>query len=463
MNDKRITVMKEGTENHSGRYVLYWMQQSQRVQYNHALACAIESSHAMGCPLVVVFVLTDGYPDANLRHYRFMLEGIRETAIELERLGIPFAVRIGVPEEIIADLAKEARLLVMDEGYLKTQRQWRRTIITRLDETPGLAVHAVDTDLIVPVRVASDKTEYGAYTLRPKIRKLYQSFRDFKRLPKYHGGNFPIGSSHDPKDTEGLLQKITIDRAIKESPIYRGGYLEARRLLEDFINHKANDYERSNDPALELTSKMSMYLHFGQISALEILERMFKAQSEGLIDEGLSFDGYIEQLLVRRELAFNFVWYHEGYDTFESMTHPWAYETMDDHLEDFRPYLYERESLEQAKTHDPYWNAAMDEMRLTGYMHNYMRMYWAKKVIEWSLTYKEAFERIIWLNNTYFIDGRDPNSYTGVAWCFGRHDRPWTERQIFGKLRYMNDKGLERKFDIDAYVRRIEGLKAMHG
>ncbi|HCZ23721.1 MAG TPA: deoxyribodipyrimidine photolyase, partial [Acholeplasmataceae bacterium] len=186
----------------------------------------------------------------------------------------------------------------------------------------------------------------------------------------------------------------------------------------------------------------------------ELLDRLFLAQAQGQI-KGESFDQYVEQLLVRRELAFNYVTYQKGYDQFESMTEPWAYQTMTSHEHDFRPYLYTKEDYISFKTHDPYFNAAMKEMVLTGYMHNYMRMYWAKKIIEWSPNYVYAYEMIKSLNNTYFIDGRDANSYAGIAWCFGKHDRAWTERDIFGKLRYMNAGGLERKFDIQSYVSRM--------
>jgi deoxyribodipyrimidine photo-lyase len=203
---------------------------------------------------------------------------------------------------------------------------------------------------------------------------------------------------------------------------------------------------------------MSLYLHFGQISPLEILERLFLAQEHGQI-EGESFDQYIEQLLVRRELALNYVTYQKGYDQFETMTEPWAYMTMKEHELDKRDYLYTLEQLENAKTHDNYFNAAMKEMFYTGYMHNYMRMYWAKKIIEWMPSYKLAYDTIVYLNNKYFIDGRDANSYASIAWCFGKHDRAWNERHIFGKLRYMNDKGLERKFNINNYVELINKIE----
>jgi deoxyribodipyrimidine photo-lyase len=309
------------------------------------------------------------------------------------------------------------------------------------------------------VRVASDKAEYGAYTIRPKIKKLYQSFRDFEKLEvlKYPKA-LPFKSDDDLSDIDRLISTLNIDHSVKKSPYFKGGYQEASHMFYDFIASHLDFYQDSNDPSKGHTSKLSMYLHFGQISALEILERLFKHAEMHHID-GESLDQFIEQLLIRRELAFNYVVYHKGYDQFETMTEPWAYLTMEQHEIDERPYLYDLETLEKGETHDAYFNAAMHEMVLTGYMHNYMRMYWAKKIIEWTQTFEKAYQTIIYLNNKYFIDGRDPNSYTGVAWCFGKHDRPWTEREVFGKLRYMNDKGLERKFDIKRYVDRIESLR----
>ncbi|TVP85474.1 MAG: deoxyribodipyrimidine photolyase [Acholeplasmataceae bacterium] len=459
MNPRRLTTLKQNQTDKTGAYVLYWMQQAQRVHVNHALSHAIETANQKALPLLVVFGLTPSYPDANLRHYRFMLEGLAETKSLLGKLGITFILKLDSPDQAVMPLLAEADTLVMDAGYLKVPRQWRETVLGHAHKHhPHLQIDKVDTDLIVPVDVASDKAEYGAYTLRPKLKKLYPAFRDFVRLPDYEGITLKnIASDDDLLDIDALLERLPIDKTVSASPLYHGGYLEASRLMDLFIREKADHYHESNDPSTAYTSKLSMYLHFGQIAALELLERMFMALEQGHIN-GQGFDAFIEQLLVRRELAFNYVTYQKGYDVFETMTEPWAYHSMKAHENDFRPHLYDMEALAQSKTHDPYFNAAMTEMRITGYMHNYMRMYWAKKIIEWSLTHKDAYQSIITLNNKYFIDGRDPNSYAGVAWCFGKHDRPWTERPIFGKLRYMNDKGLERKFNIQAYVDRINTL-----
>lgn len=456
MNKQRINQLKPGF-NDQGQYVLYWMQQSQRVHYNHALLQAIELANTHDLPVVVFFGLTDNYPDANERHYQFMLEGLVEVKRILEHFGLTFVFKLESPEKGILQYLKEASYLVMDYGYLTHQKIWRKEVLDFCNnQSLSLGIDLVDSDLIVPVRFASSKAEYGAYTLRPKITKVFRDFRDFKRLPEVlNQTRIKLSSDNDLSDISLLVQHMTIDHSVKASPLYRGGYREASHLFSSFLLEKADQYNQSNDPSKHLTSKMSMYLHFGQISSLELLDRLFLAQSLGQVS-GESFDQYVEQLLVRRELAFNYVTYHKGYDQYETMTEEWAYQTMNAHENDKRPYLYTMDELTEFKTHDPYFNAAMIEMVKTGYMHNYMRMYWAKKIIEWSPSYKLAFETIKTLNNQYFMDGRDPNSYAGIAWCFGKHDRAWTERTIFGKLRYMNDKGLERKFDIQSYVTQMK-------
>jgi deoxyribodipyrimidine photo-lyase len=457
MNKLRIHTLK--SREHQGDYVLYWMQQSQRVHYNHALCHAIEHANQLDQPLVVFFGLTPSYPDANERHYHFMLEGLKEVKGILEHFGVNFVFKLESPNKGILPFLEHASLLVMDYGYLTFQKIWRKEVWDyAVEKGYSLGIDLVDTDLIVPVRVTSNKAEYGAYTLRPKIKKLYQNFRDFTHLPVLKNKqNLSFYSDDQLKHIDTLVESLPIDHSVKKSPIYRGGYIEANHLFIDFLQRKLNAYKDSNDPSLDLTSKLSMYLHFGQISPLEILDKLMLASSQGHVD-GESLDAFIEQLLVRRELAFNYVTYHKGYDVFETMTESWAYQTMEDHKDDFHPYVYSRDELEHAQTHDPYYNAAMMEMSHTGYMHNYMRMYWAKKIIEWTPSFKIAYDTIKYLNNKYFIDGRDANSYTGIAWCFGKHDRPWTEREIFGKLRYMNAKGLERKFDIASYVNRMDTI-----
>ncbi|MGC9362125.1 MAG: deoxyribodipyrimidine photo-lyase, partial [Candidatus Syntrophosphaera sp.] len=220
----------------------------------------------------------------------------------------------------------------------------------------------------------------------------------------------------------------------------------------------------------DIQSGLSPYLHFGQISALEVALRVMEYaeipafEAANLIRDKSDLDplqagvaSFLEELIVRRELSCNFCYYNEDYDNYNSIP-LWARKTLNDHLGDARPYDYSLEELETARTDDPFWNAAQQEMLRTGKMHNYLRMYWGKKLIEWIPEPETAFGLMLYLNNKYLLDGRDPNSYAGVAWCFGKHDRPWQERDIFGKVRYMNANGLKRKFDMQGYLEKVRGL-----
>lgn len=459
MNPNRINTIKIGIDNNNNenQYVLYWMQQSQRVNYNHALLHAIRIANAKEMSLVVFYGLSSSYPDANLRHYQFMLEGLQEVKKTLETMNINFIFKLDSPEKAILPLLERANTLVIDYGYLFIQKKWRQFVWDYANKHfHHLSIDVVDSDVIVPVDIASSKAEYGAYTLRPKLHKLYQEYRDFEGLIELnHSEKIDIESDDDLSDINKLISYLPLDKSVSPSLIYKGGYFEAKKRLLFFLDNHINNYPQSNDPGEDYTSKLSIYLHFGQISSLEILELLIeKYHSHEITQE--AYLSFFEQLLVRRELAFNYVTYQRRYFQFDSMTEPWAYQTMNDHQYDVRTYLYTIDDYIHFKTHDKYFNAAMKEMVYTGYMHNYMRMYWAKKIIEWSKTYKEAYDNILFLNNKYFIDGRDANSYAGIAWCFGKHDRAWTERPIFGKLRYMNFQGLERKFNMDNYLQRIE-------
>ena len=312
----------------------------------------------------------------------------------------------------------------------------------------------VESDVVVPVETVSNKEEYSAATIRPKIHKLLSDYmRPMRhRRPKKSSLELDL-ESVDIRDTEGLLEKIRSDADIDVvAGRYRGGTSEAKRRLRNFIRAKLDHFEElRNDPSEDSLSNMSPYLHFGQISPLFVALEVEKAGGPGR-------DAYLEELLVRRELSMNFVFYNPLYDTYEGLPE-WCNRTLALHSRDDREYVYTERELERAHTHDPYWNAAQEEMLLTGKMHGYMRMYWGKKILEWSKTPRQAYSTALRLNNRHELDGRDPNGFAGVAWCFGKHDRPWKERPIFGNIRYMNARGLERKFDIGAYVNRIERFK----
>ena len=436
-----------------GRYVLYWMQASVRAVDNPALLYAIQKADELAVPVLVVFGLTGRYPDANLRHFTFLIEGLRDVEQELKNLGIQLVVFEAPPDEAALRLAGEAVLLVTDRGYLVHQRCWRATVADRA----ACPVRQVEGDLVVPIEEASGKSEWTAATLRRKIHRIWDQFLVFggpSKAPRKDSMGIRISGAIRP-DHE-LAGRLDVDRSVQPVSQFKGGSGQALSLLERFSKDSLKHYHSlRNDPGQEHQSHMSPYLHFGQISPLTIALKI-KA-TRGVPSEAK--DAFLEELIVRRELAFNFVYYEEQYDGFASLPE-WAKATLHAHRKDKRPYLFSREQLDSAATHDPYWNAAMEEMRLTGKMHGYMRMYWGKKILEWSESPEQAFDTALHLNNRYFLDGRDPNSYAGIAWCFGKHDRPWAERPIFGKVRYMVDTGLRRKFDMDSYLRRINTLMA---
>ncbi len=433
----------------SGRYVLYWMQASQRARCNHALEVAIAEAGRLGVPTVVAFGLTGQYPEAQPRHYRFMLQGLAETAQDLRERGVAFCLRLGEPPEVALELAAEARLVVMDAGYLRHQRAWR-TKVTRGAPCPVLEV---ESDVVIPARVASDKEEYAARTLRPKIHRLLGAhLRSLEPSPVHvFAGDMGV-ATEDASDVEGLLSALNLTGDVDTTPhCLVGGTSQAVERLEGFVTRRLPHYhDRRSDPAEEWTSGLSPYLHFGQIAPLEVALAAQEAGGQGAED-------LLEELIVRRELSINFVLHNPAYDRYECLPE-WARATLGKHSEDIRDPIYTAEELEQAATADPYWNAAQREIRLTGAMHNYMRMYWGKKILEWTRTPEEAFAITLALNNRYCLDGRDPNSYAGVAWCYGKHDRPWQERAVFGTVRSMTRGGLDRKFNMAAYTERVEAL-----
>ena len=428
-----------------GEYVLYWMQGSQRAEYNHALEYAILKANELRQPTIVFFGITDHFPEGNERHYTFMLEGLREVKGSLKKRGIQMVILHKSPELGAIQLAKGASLAVVDRGYLKIQKQWRSYAATKMN----CPLIQVETDVIVPVEETSPKEEYAAATIRPKIHKKVSHFLvPLKQSVPAVQSLSPDFDSFDISDVDKAISKLHIDRNVQKVSSFQGGTKEARNHLEVFLEGKLVQFpELRNDPTLDYLSHMSPYLHFGQISPLFIALKALETKSPGT-------EAFLEELLVRRELSMNFVFYNEKYDSFEAVPE-WAKKTLEAHKKDKRQYTYTLEELESAKTHDPYWNAAQKEMVIKGKMHGYMRMYWGKKIIEWSKTPGGAFQNALYLNNKYELDGRDPNGFTGVAWCLGKHDRPWGERPIFGNVRYMNDKGLRRKFDADGYVKMM--------
>ncbi|MBI1198381.1 MAG: deoxyribodipyrimidine photolyase [Phenylobacterium sp.] len=444
------TLVEAPVRPEGARYVLYWMQQSQRGGFNPALEYAVEQANALGLPVLVAFGLA-AFPEANARHYGFMLRGLAEVERALAERGIGFAIRKQPPHALVRELAAEAALVVCDRGYLRIQRAWR----ARLAEDLGRRLVQVEGDVVVPVEAASGKHEYAARTLRPKVQRLWDdSLHDLPETPVRHAWTAPpVDGAIDLGDVGAVLRDLKIDQEVGEVRRFEPGEAAARRRLARFVEDALGRYEAERGrPEAGVASHMSPYLHFGQISPVEIALAVRRSgQRTGVAT-------YLEELIVRRELAMNHALFEPRYDEYGALP-DWARRTLADHAGDERPHFYDRAQFEAGETHDPYWNAAMREMRDTGYMHNHMRMYWGKKILHWSRTPEEAFETTLALNNRWFLDGRDPNSFTNVGWLFGLHDRPWGPQPVFGTVRSMGQNTF-RKFDAEAYVAQVAALSA---
>jgi deoxyribodipyrimidine photo-lyase len=448
----RVKALNDGKFNENGKFVIYWMSQSHRANFNHSLEFAIELSNAYRKPLLVYFPITDRYKYSNARYYKFMLDGILEAKKSIEERGIKFVIeKVDDIKRRVVEISRDAFALITDKAYLKFYRRLNRYVADKLD----ILVYEVESDVCVPVEIVSDRLEPYAFGFRKKIYSIMDAFIvELKpREVKIKSVSLDVGIGElTLKDSLEILDILNIDKSVSLSP-FVGGYSQARKYLEEFIERKLHKYKdfRSH-PELDYQSNLSPYLHFGQISPIEVVLEVLSKYGK---DENV--DSFFNELIVWRELARNFCYYNPNYNHYEGIP-DWAKETLEEHKKDRREYIYTLEELENAKTHDEYWNSAQLELLKTGKMHNYMRMYWCKKIIEWTDDPKQAFDIACYLNDKYELDGRDPNGYAGISWCFGTHDRPWKERKIFGKVRYMSASGLEAKFDIKKYVEKVKGL-----
>ncbi len=448
VNDKRTKVIRHGREITGP--VIYAMSRDQRVNDNWALLYARQLAVERKQPLIVACPIAADYPDAPGRQLDFMISGLREVAVRLFRLRIPFVASQQPAAHALHSLIESigAGALVCDFNPLKESRSWK----TRLAEITQLPIYEVDAHNIVPCREGSNKQEYAAYTIRSKIHKKLNEYLD--DIPTLKKHPFPLASS-DFSEEWSTIDEIISDRAIDNTGApYKPGEAAAQKQLRLFLSKKLIGYNTlRNNPAVAGQSDLSPYLHFGQLSAQRAA---FEAQKYDT--DIASQEAFLEELIVRRELADNFCFYNDSYDSITGFPQ-WAQKTLNEHRRDLRLRLYDRDELENAVTHDELWNAAQIEMVITGKMHGYMRMYWAKKILEWSPSPRDALSHAIYLNNKYELDGHDPNGYAGIAWSIGGvHDRAWSEREIFGKIRYMSYTGCRRKFPVDDYVNRIAAL-----
>jgi len=445
MIKKRVRKLNESAIRKEGP-VVYWMSRDQRVGYNWALLVAQELAHTYIKPHCVVFCLVPEFLGATIRQYRFMIEGLKEVEQELHERNIPFYLVTGRPEEEIPRFAKEIRasVLVSDFDPLRIKRKWKDEV---LKETK-VPFYEVDAHNIVPCWVASPKQEFAAYTIRGKIRKLLPGFlTGFPRL-KIQTEAVEIPGN----DWERVEKSLKVDFSVPELGWILPGEKQALKRLKNFIENKLSRYpDDRNDPTKEAVSDLSPYLHFGQLSTQRVALEVRKSGIKGRED-------FLEELIIRRELSDNFCFYNPHYDHFNGFP-DWAKKTLDEHRKDPREYLYTLKQFESGQTHDELWNAAQMEMVKRGKMHGYMRMYWAKKILEWTKTPEEAQKVAILLNDKYELDGRDPNGYVGIAWSIGGvHDRAWGQRPVFGKIRYMSYNGCKSKFNVAKYIEEVNKL-----
>jgi deoxyribodipyrimidine photo-lyase len=374
---------------------------------------------------------------------------VPDTALALSHAGIGYCFylrkRRSDPNDVLYRLAAQAALVVTDDYPTFVAAGHNASVRSKLD----VRFRLVDSSCVVPMRRFS-KREWAAYTIRPKILKLLPEYLCPVRLPEVAvRWSNPVPRWHTTIAYDRIASMVAeceIDHSVPPSTAFTGGYEAACARLDHFVRHGLGRYAKAkNEPAAHATSNLSPYLHFGHISPLEVALAGRKSTE------------FLEELIVRRELAFNFA-LHGPFDTLDGLPE-WARQTMSEHAADKRDPVFTREQLERAETYDDIWNATQKELLLRGKIHGYYRMYWGKKIIEWSRTYAEAFDTMVYLHDRYALDGRDPNTYTNILWCFGLHDRPWFERPIFGKMRYMSYDGMRRKTDSAAYIREIEHLE----
>ena len=456
IEEERLRHRREGKPA-GGDVVVYWMQQAQRAHANDALEYAIQRANELDLPLAVVFCVTSAYPDASSRHYAFMLQGLKEVESALHRRSIAFTAFAADAPTVLAALDHRLALLVTDRGYLPVQETWRREV----ENAISCPVVEVETDVVVPIDVASDHLEIGARTLRPKIMEQIDRFvveRSTTALRNKSAGesgpSVALGrtggapATVDLSDPLAAVRRLEIDDHPGPVEVWTGGTAGARARLRRFCDDVLPDYSerRRRFDRDHSSAKLSPFLHFGQISPVEIVrEARSSAAPEAEID------AFVEEVVVRRELAINFVVNEPKHDTFAGLP-DWARSTLDAHRDDERPARFTAAELESGETDDIVWNTIMKVIRNEGWVHNQLRMYWGKQLLRWTNTPEHAHRTLLDLNNRYFLDGRDPNSFANVAWCFGRHDQGFQERDVIGKIRPFTDQALRRKGDLDAWV-----------
>lgn len=483
--DSRVRRLNALAENSDGRYVLYWMTSQRRTSHNFALQRAVDWGVRLGRGLLVLEALRCDYEWASDRFHRFVIDGMEDNLVALrERAGVtyyPFVEReAGAGRGLLEALAEHAAVVVADDYPTFFLPRMLDAGARRLNTR----VEAVDSFGLLPMREA-DRAYPTAYAFRRYLQKCLPAHLrrvpeadPVARLASFAAPAVPgsvvrrwapadLELAHGDFDISGLPVDHTVDATTT-----RGGSREAVSRLDRFLAHDVDRYaEQRNHPDSDASSRLSPYLHFGHISTHSVFERLAEREAwDARIEDrpangkragwwGMSepAEAFLDQLVTWRELGFNMAANNADHGEYESLP-DWARRTLEEHAGDPRPYVYRPEQFESGSTHDPIWNAAQRQLRHEGRIHNYLRMLWGKKILEWTQTPRDAARIMIELNNRYALDGRDPNSYSGIYWCLGRYDRPWgPERAVFGKIRYMTSASTARKLRLKEYLERHSG------
>jgi deoxyribodipyrimidine photo-lyase len=452
LKDARVTVRRDGAPDPKGKCVVYWMQRAQRGVDNHAVDLAVKISNLLGLPLVAYFAGIANFPHANLRHYVFLNQGLPDIEADLATRNVSFVMRRAPHdshERLLADVG--AAFLVGDENPTREPERWRSELASLI----RIPFWTVDADVVVPSKLIG-KAQYGAYTIRPRLYRLLPDYlHKYENLKAEHEWKRPLGFQADSVHEDMTRNWKGLDRSVGAVDAWKGGTHAGLKRLQLFTGKLLARYDSErNHPETDGTSCLSPYLHFGNVGPMTIALAV-DAAAKANPQLRAARDSYFNELIVWRELAINFVRYTPTYDSVEC-AEPWAKATIAEHARDERERIYTLHQLEQAQTHDDLWNAGQTQMVRFGWMHNYLRMYWAKKILEWTPNVATALKYAIHLNDKYFLDGRDPNGYAGIAWAIlGKFDRAWGERPIFGKIRYMSGASTGKKFDSKRYIQQM--------
>ncbi len=451
-DDPRITIRRDGPPDPTGRCVVYWMQRAQRGVDNHTIDIAVTVANLLELPLVVYFAAISNFPHANLRHYAFLNQGLAAIEQDLRDRNITFLMR-RAPHESHEQLLTDVRaaFLIGDENPMRIPEQWRKQLVSRI----SIPFWTVDADVVIPSKLI-ERAQYGAYTIRPRLYRLLSDYlHPYENPHAIHEWKRPRTFHFDSVHEDITRGWKDLDRSVAPVDAWQGGTHAALKRLKHFTTKLLSTYDdKRNHPEIDGTSCLSPYLHFGHIGPITIALAV-EAAAKSNPKLRAARDSYFNELIVWRELAINFVRYTPNYDS-SDCAEAWAKQTLAEHARDQREHLYTLQQLEAAQTHDPLWNAGQLQMLRHGWMHNYIRMYWAKKILEWTPDIATAMKYSIHLNDKYLLDGRDPNGYAGIAWALlGKFDRAWGERPVFGKIRYMSGASTGKKFDSKRYIEQM--------